>query len=438
MPLNLSSDQQTALANIMANIARKPDNGFGTCVLTGSAGTGKTTTVQEIIETLSSFGRKYHLTATTHKAAKVLSNIVGEEVTTVHNLFSLRPSVTKSGVETILYNKNSQPNFRGNSVIIIDEASMVNTEMFKILAEIAKNYSLFLLFVGDGYQLPPTTGKCPIFDGTLPTYKLTTVHRQNQGNPILDKAIEYRDYIDGTISKEPTLETNINSKGEGIHVLDRQEFCKKFVGMYLDYDTGAEVTTPLCTFTNASAINYNNMVRNSAYLLEDTIEPFYKGERLVSNTAVIDGSSGSVLLANNDEIIVVNYAPSVYIYTSHVTTKYKMPSYRVEVQHVDTEKRTVVSVPRTPEDFNNLKKELKKLVASTESDFQWVDYYREINEIADLRPPFAGTTHKAQGGTFDSVFIDKKNIDTCIDSKVRARLMYVALTRARKDVYINA
>lgn len=437
MPLNLSNDQQTALANIMADIARKPNNGFGTCVLTGSAGTGKTTTVQEIIETLSSFDKKYHLTATTHKAAKVLSNIVGEEVTTVHNLFNLRPSVTKSGVETILYNKNSQPNFRGNSVIIIDEASMVNTEMFKVLAEIAKNYSLFLLFVGDGYQLPPTTGKCPIFDGSLPTYKLTTIHRQNQGNPILDKAIEYRDYIDGTISKEPTLETIINSKGEGIHVLDRQEFCKKFVGMYLNYDTGAEVTTPLCTFTNASAINYNNMVRNSAYLLEDTIEPFYKGERLVSNTAVIDSCTKNIILTNNEEIIVKYYTPSFHRNGGYSKTIYEMPIYKVGVQ---TEDRGIieVQVPRTTLDFDNFKKFLKKNISSPEVDYTWVDYYATINSIADLRPPFAGTTHKAQGGTFDSVFIDKKNIDTCIDSKVRARLMYVALTRARKDVYINA
>ena len=68
----------------------------------------------------------------------------------------------------------------------------------------------------------------------------------------------------------------------------------------------------------------------------------------------------------------------------------------------------------------------------------WQAYYAIKNSLADLRPPFAGTTHKAQGGTFPAVFIDKLNINKCRDKTTKARLFYVALTRASENVYINS
>lgn len=133
MPLNLSSDQQTALANIMSDIARKPNNGFGACV-------SGVLLVQVKLLLCKKLLKQYTLLVESIlqllliKLLK-LSNIVGEEVTTVHNLFNLRPSVTKSGVETILYNKILNLILEVTLMIIIDEASMVNTEMFKVLTQ---------------------------------------------------------------------------------------------------------------------------------------------------------------------------------------------------------------------------------------------------------------------------------------------------------------
>ena len=265
----------------------------------------------------------------------------------------------------------------------------------------------------------------------LYTFKLTTVHRQSGGNPVLEKANEFREYIEGIRNTEPTLETNINSKGEGIHVLPHSEFVTKFVEKYIDYSAGAEVDIPLCTYTNESAINYNSMVRKAAYFLEDTMEPFYPGERLIANSVVLHGDK--TILTNNEIVYVDSYVEA---------ESYDIPGYIVTIQgeYNKYQKSNIKSVfsPRTKTAADKVLKEEKALAVKSKAKTGWQAYYKIKNSLADLRPPFAGTTHKAQGGTFPAVFIDKTNINKCKNRATRARLFYVALTRASENVYINS
>ncbi|SVC89829.1 uncharacterized protein METZ01_LOCUS342683, partial [marine metagenome] len=138
---------------------------------------------------------KIHLCATTHRAALVLKEISGEPVTTGHKLFKLRPVANKKGKEEIKHVGTCEA--KTGSVVIIDESSMIGNEFLKAIVEVVKKKKLKLIFVGDPFQLPPVSDKCSIFDGSLLTYTLTTVHRQLGGNPILEKANEFREYIEG-------------------------------------------------------------------------------------------------------------------------------------------------------------------------------------------------------------------------------------------------
>jgi ATP-dependent exoDNAse (exonuclease V) alpha subunit len=98
----------------------------------------------------------------------------------------------------------------------------------------------------------------------------------------------------------------------------------------------------------------------------------------------------------------------------------------------------LVFCPKTKSAADKVLKEFKEIAIQNNNKADWARYYEIKNSIADLRPPFAGTTHKAQGGTFPAVFIDQLNIRKCRDEYLRARLIYVALTRASKNVYINS
>ena len=431
MSFQFSQDQLSAVNGICNQLLDPNIKSHVLTVLTGSAGTGKTTVVGELINQIAQQSPMTNiaLCATTHRAATVLEDIIRGPVITGYALFKLRPTINKFGKETIA--NAGICDVPHESVVIIDEASMIGNKFLKSIVDIVKDRSLKLVFVGDPFQLPPPTDICSIFDGSLSTFTLTQVHRQLGGNPVLEKANEFREYIEGIRNIEPALETNINSKSEGIHVLPHAEFVTKFVQKYIDYSTGAEVDIPLCTYTNESAINYNSMVRKAAYFLENTIEPFYKGERLITNSVVMQGDK--TILTNNEIIHVISYAEG---------DLYDIPGYFVTVQG-DYNKYTKSNVKRvfsskTKTAENKVLKEWKDVAVLSKSKKDWQAYYKIKNSLADLRPPFAGTTHKAQGGTFPAVFIDKVNINKCRDPITRARLFYVALTRASKNVYINS
>ena len=432
MSFQFSQDQLDAVDGICDELVNSvPIENHAIAVLTGSAGTGKTTVVREIMNKIHTDWplTTIELCATTHRAATVLDNIAGAPVTTGHALFKLRPTLTKYGKE-VLSNAGicEIPN---GSVVIIDESSMIGNQFLKAIVDIVKKRVLKLLFVGDPFQLPPPTDICSIFDGSLYTFRLTTVHRQAGGNPILEKANEFREYIEGVRNIEPVLETNINSKGEGIHVLPHSDFVAKFVQKYIDYSAGAEVDVPLCTYTNESAINYNSMVRKAAYFLEDTIEPFYPGERLIVNSVVMHGDK--TILSNNETVYIDEYTEGEWE---------GIPGYFVSLtgsynEHARSNRKKVFS-PKTKAAAEKVLKEEKAIAVKSKSKTGWQAYYKIKNSLADLRPPFAGTTHKAQGGTFPAVFIDKTNINKCKNPATRARLFYVALTRASENVYINS
>ena len=393
--------------------------------------THNTTVVSQIMETFLDQHPTINilLGAATHRAATVLQDIVGQPVVTAHKLFKLKPTVSKTGKQDL---ENFGPvEIPHGSVVIIDEASMIGDNFLRAIVGIIKDNALKVLFVGDNYQLPPTNDTCSLFDGSLPTYTLTKVHRQKGDNPILDKAIEFREFIGGLRTELPILETWLNPEGEGIHVLKHEDFVSSFVKKYMSYDAGAEVDIPMCTFTNDSAINYNSMVRKSAYFLEDTVQPFYEGERLVSNAIVKTGDR--VHLTNNEIVTVLSY---------YSDTFQEIPGHTVTVQgtynsFTKTDKKRVFA-PINKAAANKVLGELKKVAIANRSRADWAAFYDVKNSLADLRPPFAGTTHKQQGGTFPAVFIDQINMRKCRDTIMKARLLYVALTRATKEVYINS
>ena len=430
--MKFSQDQINAIEGICAELVHGASpNYHSIAVLTGSAGTGKTTVVKELINKVETESpiTTIALCATTHRAATVLENITSQKVTTAHALFKLRPTATKTGKEVLT--QTSKCDIPVGSLVIIDEASMIGNEFLKAIVDIVKDKFLKILFIGDPFQLPPPKDKCSIFDGSLYTFKLTTIHRQAGGNPVLDKANQFREYMEGIRLEEPVIETCINPKGEGIHILSHEDFISKFVAKYMDYSAGAEVDTPLCTFTNESAISYNNMVRKAAFFLDDIIEPFYKGERLISNSAVME--QDKTILTNNEIVHVQSFQEG----TAHDIPGYYITVHGTYDKYLRSSTKKVFS-PKTRYAADSVLHELKKEAIRKKCKQTWKEFYAVKNSLADLRPPFAGTTHKAQGGTFPAVFIDKININKCKDKATRARLFYVALTRASENVYINS
>ncbi|RDJ35674.1 MAG: hypothetical protein DWQ19_12715 [Crenarchaeota archaeon] len=161
--MQLSNEQKNVIKGILNNIKSNQ-----TTTLAGYAGTGKTTTIKHIAKLLPNWA----ICSYTGKASNVLRK-KGLDSSTIHSLI-YKPKLDPSG--GIAKDKNGSPIFilnpdLGAEGIIVDEASMVNKEIYEDLVSFGKP----ILFVGDHGQLPPVGSDINLMAD--PDFKLETIHR---------------------------------------------------------------------------------------------------------------------------------------------------------------------------------------------------------------------------------------------------------------------
>lgn len=130
----------------------------GLLVITGGPGTGKTTTINTIIQYFESEGMDIALAAPTGRAAKRMSETTGYEAKTIHRLLEL-----SGGMDEHAGFERNEQNPLETDVIIIDEMSMVDiTLMHNLLKAVVAGTRLIL--VGDVNQLPSVGPGCVLKD----------------------------------------------------------------------------------------------------------------------------------------------------------------------------------------------------------------------------------------------------------------------------------
>ena len=173
------SDQQTAAIRSAA--------GRGLLLLTGGPGTGKTTIVKGILSLYAQMGLRCVLAAPTGRAAKRLTEVTGQEASTIHRL--LEASIDQNTGKMFFIKDEDDP-LKADAVIV-DEMSMVDIQLlYSLMKAIAPGKRLIL--VGDPDQLPPVGPGFPFNDmlrsETLPAVRLTEIFRQAQESLIVMNA----------------------------------------------------------------------------------------------------------------------------------------------------------------------------------------------------------------------------------------------------------
>lgn len=189
--VELSPDQQAAHDAVMA-WWRSPQ-GVQTKTLGGLAGTGKTTTIGAIVASLRANDRDLAIAfcAYTGKAALVLERkleaagvLGGDYCGTIHGLiYEPRTEKDDQGRRKMRWDRRE---VLPADVIVVDEASMIDEVIYKDLC----SYGLPILAVGDHGQLPPITGVLNLME--KPDIRLEKIHRQAEGNPIIDVSMRAR------------------------------------------------------------------------------------------------------------------------------------------------------------------------------------------------------------------------------------------------------
>ena len=159
----------------------------GLVIITGGPGTGKTTVLNGILSLYRQMGLKTALAAPTGRAAKRLTEVTGQEASTIHRLLEagIDPATGK-----LFFAKNTSDPLQADAVIV-DEMSMVDICLMHSLIQAIPPYTRLIL-VGDPDQLPPVGPGFPFSDmlrsGRLKQVQLTEIFRQAQESLIVMNA----------------------------------------------------------------------------------------------------------------------------------------------------------------------------------------------------------------------------------------------------------
>lgn len=232
--------------------------------LSGYAGTGKTSLMEMIARKGQKQFKPVMFCATTNKAAAVLNDRVskaGFKASTLNKVFGINVEVDSSKAYNArnLVNVLKDVDIMPGTTIIIDEASMINEENYKILNDIAKEHRLKIIYVGDEAQLAPVNED-----------KISKVFRNGEGKVIRLTQVERTD--DNAILKEATAIRNgeplskissFNSKGEGVAYISpqHQEAINEVIDKYVKGLKQNPNYFRILAYTNKAVTAYNNQVR---------------------------------------------------------------------------------------------------------------------------------------------------------------------------------
>ena len=412
---NASDEQREAVKQAVLN------NCF---ILTGSAGTGKSTTTKTIIEVIERLEMKngkaieFVLCAPTGMASKRLSEVTGKSAGTIHS--KLRYNGNNFGI-----NENDPLNA---DVVIVDEISMLGVDLFYILLRAIKDTTKIIL-VGDPNQLPSIDKGTLLYDflnsSVVPYVKLTKIYRQSEEKKIITYA---HNILNGVIPQipSPLFDSNGNKrvkadnlfeKGYDCLFIDRKEtrqlgfkdtdfVTKLYTEIVPKYYPNEEIQIlsaqkekgDLCSFVISKSI-------------QDKVNPYTKDK--IYRT--IKTEDGSYQLRVGDRVINTRNQNVQVQENSGLTL------------NVDGKTRLMNGEIGYIESFSRINNKDKCVI-----DFNGIKHYLDIEQLKHVQLGYAVTIHKSQGSEFPVVLImlDKYSFYNLL----QRGLLYTAITRGKKLV----
>lgn len=469
-PFKLNQQQEHALL-VLEDFINNPNKYDNSVTLSGYAGTGKTSIISIFNKYLNSIGIEPLFSAPTHRANAVTKmNNPESQVITLHSAFGLSPIVDlDSGNYDLKKLKTEQirkPKIKPGQLLIIDEASMVSKGLYNFVEDFKKENNVQVIYIGDPAQLSPVSDNTisPVFQDKATNVELTKVERTGD-NPILEEATNLRN------GKSLSFTTKlVNGFGvEYMHDGEQPNQIIKDIVSSNEYKTNP-FNFRILSATNAMIPTVNDMIRKQLY--GDNPNQIEVGDLLMGydNVTMNDGEAQAEIIRNsidykvasvsnkiNKQIVsVINGSVIAEVEGYEVTLVNAMDnetvSDKVFVLDNNTSTQNLKAIANEIEsinkmiskafmsrDFNTVRIAQKALSVIKMNTITMKDYQEngrlKIRKSIDYG--YAHTIHKSQGGTYDKVMIYYDTITGAkFDTDTQQQLKYVAVSRARENVYI--
>ncbi len=420
-------------------------------LLTGYAGTGKTTLVRAVIGVLDTLKQNAVLLAPTGRAAKVLGNSSGKPAYTIHKKI-YRQQSSKDGFGAFDLNQN----LHKNVLFVVDEASMIDNTgngafwgSGRLLDDLVKyvyqGTNCRLMLIGDDAQLPPVgISLSPALDTEILrgyglqvfSARLTDVVRQKLGSGILVNATNLRSLLDEE-NTEGLYPRFVTSGFPDVFRISGNELIEELDSCYGKY--GLEETLVVCR-TNKRANQFNQGIRNSILYSEDELTV---GDFLLvmkNNYYWLKNHEEVSFIANGDiaEVVRINGYQELYGYRfADVVCRL------VDYKEIELDVKVMLDSLMMPgpglsqkdqeaffytvmEDFKEESTKKKQYDNVRENDF-----YNALQ----IKFAYAITCHKSQGGQWKAVFVDLGYFTEEYLTRDFLRWLYTAVTRGTERLY---
>ncbi|MDY5948434.1 MAG: AAA family ATPase, partial [Oscillospiraceae bacterium] len=369
------SDAEKSL-NITYGDKQKDCFGFlkssGIKIITGGPGTGKSTVINGII---SEYKKRFpsadvKLMAPTGRAAQRISEITGMTAGTIHRMLNIMP-FSKNMVDSA---------FNGDypaDLLIVDEASMIDTALMRLLVKSIKSSALVIL-CGDIDQLPSVGAGNVLHEliasGAIETVQLDRNFRQLNQSVIIENAIKVNKG-DSQVITSPNFQI--------IECKDEEEIQQVVVKQFVDlYDTNKPYDTQVLSSTRKGPAGTYSLNKHIQSIIND---------------------NSTVTAHNNSKFRLKDK-----VMTTH--NNYDIKYFNGDVG----------------------------VIQSADENFVYVDFLKERLAIPkscvqDIELAYACTVHKSQGSEYETVIIALPSQPSVM---LRRNLLYTAITRAKKNIII--
>lgn len=377
----------------------------GVSILTGGPGTGKTTTINGIIQFFGAKNLKISLAAPTGRAAKRMSETTGYEAKTIHRLLEVNGVVDdKDGSSHGEFLRNEENPLEAD-VVIVDEMSMVDISLFNSLLK-AIPLNCRLIMVGDIDQLPSVGPGNVLHDiiasEKFSTIKLEKIFRQAMESDIVKNAHKVNNgekiKLDNKSSDFFFIE-----ESDAIHITARiWRLLSQKLPNYVDARTSdIQVITPM---------KKGNL---GTYKLNEDLQRALNPKAI--NKKEYELPNGKILREHDKVMQNKNDYKLDWI----IKGMYDIP--------IETGKGVFNGDIGEVIEIDKLNKKVEVLY----DENRYVKY--EFTDLDEIELAYAITIHKSQGSEYPAVVIPILDVPRLLSNR---NLLYTAITRAKKCVVI--